>query len=858
MPQDQVQTAVSPGLRGRIKVADRWRRRRETIVPGEASGRFGLAVVAAFLVLLFSLRSSNFLSTDNALSIALALSAVGIVIIGSAALLISGNVDLSIGSMYGLIAVSVGQIAANTHSTPAAVIAGPLLGLVLGALNGALVRYMRISPLIVTIATLAVFRGLAFVVSGGVPVYGFSEDFLNVGRAGFGGLTVPIIVAAVVFVVGSFLLVRTRSGLRVYAIGGDERAAAMNGVAVGRTVIALYALNGALVGIAALLVTARLGSVSPNLGLQFEFDVLTAAILGGVAFSGGSGRPVGILIGAVTIGILNAGLLFEGLEDYWQQIAKGMVLLLALVADQLVQRRRESGPTRFRLLRDRRRSRPAEPTAPGEAAGTGRPGESVEPLRRPRPDTGPDGRRTVHSGDPVLIAKGLTRRYGPVVALNSADLVARAGEVLCLVGDNGAGKSTLVKILSGAVRPDSGEIQLDGRQVDLGSPRAARAVGIQTVFQDLALCPPLSVAHNFVLGDEPIRRVLGLIPVRDDVAAETRADERLRDLGVRLPSCRVAVQRLSGGQRQSVAIARSLHEGLRVLILDEPTAALGVQQTRNVLDLIRTVARHGTAVIMITHDIETVLAIADSITVLRLGSVVHAGPAADVDALAIGGDSAGGNLAAGVAITARDRGRPQIDCQVLVYPMTCRNLDANSRRRYSAGYLVSQDALEWCWRHYLPTGEDGSHPLVSPLLAASLVDLPPAVLVTAEFDVLRDEGEQYGCRLIEAGVAVRFRRYAGMLHGFLAHRGMVDAASLCLADLGRAVRNESSRRRDCARLVARAPRRRQDRPQEDAVRGALLAGNPEGERQPVFTTRGSSTTPPAERPGARPTGRAAH
>jgi ABC-type branched-subunit amino acid transport system ATPase component len=416
-------------------------------------------------------------------------------------------------------------------------------------------------------------------------------------------------------------LVRTRSGLRVYAIGGDERAAARNGVAVGRTVVGLFALNGCLVGVASVLLAARLGSVSPQFGTQFVFDVLTAVILGGVAFSGGSGRPLGIFIGVATIGILSAGLLFVGLEDYWQQIAKGSVLVLALAADQMLHRAREAGGWRLWLFR----GAPAAAGAP--------PGSPLPTTASPMSNLGVFRRRHDERslGPVVLEARRLSRSYGAVRALTDASITARAGEVLCLVGDNGAGKSTLTKILSGAVAPDAGGVLLDGRELDLSSPRAARAAGIETVYQDLALCPPLSVAHNFVLGNEPVRRLLGIIPVRDDAHARERAERRLGDLGIRLADYDVPVQRLSGGQRQAVAIARAVHDDVKVLILDEPTAALGVAQTRNVLELIRSVADRGTCVILITHDIDTVLAIADCVVVLRLGSVIHEGPGEELD-----------------------------------------------------------------------------------------------------------------------------------------------------------------------------------------------------------------------------------
>jgi ribose/xylose/arabinose/galactoside ABC-type transport system permease subunit/ABC-type branched-subunit amino acid transport system ATPase component len=612
----------STGVRARYRA---WR----PVVPGEASNRLGLAVVAIGLVVFFSLRSSTFFTTENGLTIAMAMTSVLIVGIGTAALLISGNVDVSIGSMYALVAVGVAQVAVTTGSTLAAVIAGPLFGAVLGGLNGVLVRIMKLSPLIVTIGTLAVFQGLAFVLSDGVPVFGFPSSFLELGRAGFGDLTVPIIVALVTFVMGAFWLVRTRTGLRVYAIGGDERAAALNGVAVSRTVIGLFALNGLLVGIAAVLLAARLGSVSPQFGTQFVFDVLTAVILGGVAFSGGAGRPIGVFIGVATIGILTSGLLFVGLADYWQQIAKGSVLLLALAADQVLQRVRDAGGWRQWLSRQAFvRSEEAHPAgrriaAEGGRVGTGR----FERLQRATP--------SVEDRPVVLEASGLTRHFGAVHALRDASISVRAGEVLCLLGDNGAGKSTLIKILSGAVRPDGGEIRLDGKEVDLSSPRAARDAGIETVYQDLALCPPLSVAHNLVLGKEPTRKLLGLIPIRDEGAAEAIARRRLAELGIALRDYRVAAQRLSGGQRQAVAIARAVHDDVRVMILDEPTAALGVTQTRSVLELVRSVADRGTAVILITHDIETVLAVADRVIVLRLGSIAHEGPVEGLDEIAL-------------------------------------------------------------------------------------------------------------------------------------------------------------------------------------------------------------------------------
>ncbi|HET6449412.1 MAG TPA: ABC transporter permease, partial [Conexibacter sp.] len=307
--------------------------------PGESASRIGLAAVAGLLLAFFSLRHSTFFTHDNATTIAVNMSSVTIAAIGASTLLVAGYVDLSIGSAYGLVGMVVAEVAVKSGSTVAAVLAGLGCGLLVGCVNATLVRLLRISPLIVTIGMLAVYRGLAFVVSDS-SIYGFPTSFTDIGQGELAGIPYVVIIAVAVFVVVGFALTRTVTGLRVYAIGGDARAAERAGVHVNRTVFGLYAFNGMLIGLVAVLTAARLGSSDPGLGNQFEFDVLTAAILGGVAFTGGAGRPLGVFIGVATIGIVNAGLVFEGLADFWQEIAKGSILILALAADQIAAARR--------------------------------------------------------------------------------------------------------------------------------------------------------------------------------------------------------------------------------------------------------------------------------------------------------------------------------------------------------------------------------------------------------------------------------------------------------------------------------------------------------------------------------------
>ncbi|MET8606374.1 ATP-binding cassette domain-containing protein [Streptomyces rubiginosohelvolus] len=217
------------------------------------------------------------------------------------------------------------------------------------------------------------------------------------------------------------------------------------------------------------------------------------------------------------------------------------------------------------------------------------------------------------SGGPLLSLRGISKSFGAVAALTDVDLDVSAGQVVALVGDNGAGKSTLVKVLSGVHQPDAGTVGFDRGTVSLPSPATAQRLGIATVFQDLALCENLNVVENLFLGRE--LRGLRL----DEVTMEVRSRALLGELSAKIPSVRVPVAALSGGQRQTVAIARTLLGDPKVIILDEPTAALGVAQTAEVLNLIERLRERGLGVIMVSHNMADVRAVADTVVVLRLG-----------------------------------------------------------------------------------------------------------------------------------------------------------------------------------------------------------------------------------------------
>lgn len=224
--------------------------------------------------------------------------------------------------------------------------------------------------------------------------------------------------------------------------------------------------------------------------------------------------------------------------------------------------------------------------------------------------------------EPILKTRGLVKRYGRVTALDRCDFDLYPGEILAVIGDNGAGKSTLIKAISGAVRPDAGQITLDGREVHFTSPLDAREAGIETVYQNLALSPALSIADNMFLGREIRKPGLrgSLFRQLDRAEMERRARDKLTELGLMtIQNIGQAVETLSGGQRQGVAVARAAAFGSKLVIMDEPTAALGVKESRRVLELILDVKSRGLPIVLISHNMPHVFEVADRIHIHRLG-----------------------------------------------------------------------------------------------------------------------------------------------------------------------------------------------------------------------------------------------
>lgn len=301
-----------------------------------------LGLVLAILIVAGGVQSqqSFFLTWDNIVVIMMQMSFVGIAALTTAALIISGNIDLSIGSLYAFTAV-VAVLVAKVAAPGVAIAAGLAAGLAVGWLNGVLVWRIRISPIIITLGSLTLIHGVVLLMTGGYSVTGVPKDFMTFANLTPLGLPMPIAIWLILAVLAGIFLKQTAVGRYIFAIGGNKEAAEAAGLPIKRIVLACFALNGLFVGVVGVLAASRYGTADPRFGLGFELDVITAVILGGVAFSGGEGGMVGVVLAVIFIGIIDSGIVALGIDPFWTDVIKGAVLIAAVALDQLTHEQRD-------------------------------------------------------------------------------------------------------------------------------------------------------------------------------------------------------------------------------------------------------------------------------------------------------------------------------------------------------------------------------------------------------------------------------------------------------------------------------------------------------------------------------------
>lgn len=298
-----------------------------------------LTTVIALIILMavITIINSNFLTANNLLNLLLQVTSNALIAFGMTFVILTGGIDLSVGSILALSsALTAGLLGSGTPVT-LAILISLILGCILGMMNGLLISYGKLAPFIVTLATMTIFRGATLVYTNGNPITkGLSDTFLFqfLGQGYIVGIPFPVIIMFIVFIVLYVLLHKTAFGKSVYAIGGNEKAAYISGVKLNKVKIIIYSISGIMASISGLIITSRLSSAQPTAGASYEMDAIAAVVLGGTSLSGGKGRILGTLIGALIIGVLNNGLNIIGVSAFWQQVVKGVVILIAVLIDR--------------------------------------------------------------------------------------------------------------------------------------------------------------------------------------------------------------------------------------------------------------------------------------------------------------------------------------------------------------------------------------------------------------------------------------------------------------------------------------------------------------------------------------------
>jgi ribose transport system permease protein len=505
---------------------------------------------------------------------------------GQLLVIVTRGIDLSVGSTLALSTVVGALVFTQIDSTAVVVAAILLTGLAVGTVNGVGYVVGRLPhPFIMTLATLSIARGLALWLSDGRPIQGMPEPVQALGSDTlFGWLPVSTILVAAIALLVVVLMTRMVWGRWIYAVGGNPDAARRTGIPVGAVLISVYVLSGLAAGVGGLLTAGRTDAGAPTFGTLAELDAIAAVVIGGASFLGGRGHVGNAIVGAWMIGVIRNGMNLLNVDSFFQPLVIGVVIVLAVELDVI----RGHVESRFRVLQ-------ASRIAP-HPWHLGHPGASLTAPRSGSAACWPSTASISRS-----IGARSTRSWATTVRQVHPHQVHQRVH-----------------------RLDSGAIEMDGHQVDIPSPRAARALGIETVYQDLALFDNLPPAANFYAGRElswPTWLPRGMRFLHGG-AMDAATSDLLDRLQVTLPEQRVTVGLMSGGQRQAVAVARAAAFASKVVILDEPTAALGVRESRRVLDLITRLRVEGHAVLVISHALDHVIEVADRAVVLRRGRKV--------------------------------------------------------------------------------------------------------------------------------------------------------------------------------------------------------------------------------------------
>ena len=306
---------------------------------GKMLAEYAIIVIFIVLFVVMSIFAPNFFTGNNMVNILRQVSISGICAVGMTFVMLTGGIDLSVGAILGVSGVLTAMMMLKGIPSLLASIIALALGVVIGGITGAIIHYIEIPPMIATLGTMTSLRGVAYLITGGTPVFGFDESYSKIGQGHVGVIPIPVIILAIVYVIGIFVLSKTKFSRYVYGIGGNQEVARLSGIKVARVKIAVYAISGFCSALAGLVMLGRVNSGQPRAGESYEMDVITAVVLGGVSLNCGVGNLSHVIFGVLIIGVLTNGMTMMAVDDYWQRVVKGLILLLAVSFDHYIQKK---------------------------------------------------------------------------------------------------------------------------------------------------------------------------------------------------------------------------------------------------------------------------------------------------------------------------------------------------------------------------------------------------------------------------------------------------------------------------------------------------------------------------------------
>ena len=567
-----------------------------------------LGIIIA-LIVIFSLASPQFLRLSTMMNMIRQSAALAICSIGMTLIILTGGIDLSAGSVIAL-APAVGALAiqAAGAGNPAEAAVAGFLGTMLaaaavGLVNGVLVGVCHISAFMATLATQFAARGITLKLTNANRVVIESDIYNYLGQGtlfAIGRAKVPVSILFVVifFALAYFIFNKTSIGRRTYALGGNAAASRAAGIRVERQTVLIYVLAALTYAVGSVITAGRATSAQPLSGQGFEFEVITAVVIGGTSLAGGVGTITGTMLGVALVGIITTGLGMVDVQPYVNYCVKGGLILAAVLLDMNLGRLSAKKDAKAQL--DKAEKLPER----GE-------NQAVAELIAENKQTS-------------LKLENITKTFPGVKALDGVTLELKRGRVHALMGENGAGKSTLMKVLSGVYSRDGGSITVDGHPIEIHSPVDSVGMGIAVIYQELAMVPELPVVQNIFIGKELTGRLL-----LDLKQMTARAGELLAHFGLNINVSRRAKE-YTVGQLQMVEIAKAIDSNAWVVVMDEPTAAITEADKERLFQVIRELKAKGIAIVYISHRLSEIFEIADEVSVLRDGQLVSTQDIQDV------------------------------------------------------------------------------------------------------------------------------------------------------------------------------------------------------------------------------------